>query len=69
MIQQAAREQLSRTRKEWGAEEGSTGSVTTPVERERVALKSGSDDATIERIFKTLVSSDKFKKELESCKR
>ena len=65
---QAAREQLSRTRKEWGAEEGSTGSVTTPVERERVALKSGSDDATIERIFKTLVSSDKFKKELDAVK-
>ena len=65
---QAAREQLSRTRNEWGAEEGSTGSVTTPVERERVALKSGSDDATIERIFKTLVSSDKFKKELEVVK-
>ena len=40
---QQAREQLSRTRKEWGAEEGSTGSVTTPYERERIAMKGGTD--------------------------
>ena len=63
-----AREQLSKTRNDWGSEEGSTGSVTRPVERERIALKSGSDDATIERIFKGLVSSDKFAKELRAAK-
>ena len=65
---QVAREQLSKTRNDWGSEEGSTGSVTRPVERERIALKSGSDDATIERIFKGLVSSDKFAKELRAAK-
>ena len=65
---QQAREQLSRTRNEWGSEEGSAGSVTTPVERERIGLKSGSDDATIERIARTLMSSEKFAKEMEAVK-
>ena len=65
---QQAREQLSRTRNEWGSEEGSAGSVTTPVERERIALKSGSDDATIERIARSLMSSEKFAKEMAAVK-
>ena len=65
---QVAREQLSRTRKEWGSEEGSTGSVTTPVERERVARLGGTDDATVERILKTLMSNEKFAKEMAAVK-
>ena len=65
---QKAREQLSRTRNEWGAEEGSTGSVTTPVERERVALKSGLDDEMVERIYQGLVGSDKFARDLAAAK-
>ena len=65
---QTARDQLSRTRKEWGSEEGSTGSVTTPVERERIALQGATDDETVERIYKGLVSSEKFAKELKAAK-
>ena len=65
---QVAREQLSRTRKEWGQEEGSTGSVTRPLERERIAQEGATDDATVERIMRTLMSSDKFAKELEKAK-
>jgi hypothetical protein len=65
---QVAREQLSRTRKEWGQEEGSTGSVTRPLERERIAQEGATDDATVERIMKTLMSSDRFAKELEKAK-
>ena len=65
---QTAREQLSRTRKEWGSEEGSTGSVTTPVERERVALKGDTDVKQVERILKGLMSSEKFAKELKAAK-
>jgi len=63
-----ARTQLSRTRKEWGAEEGSAGSVTTPVERERIAQFGETDDKTVERIAKTLMSSEKFAKELKAAK-
>mgnify|MGYP005714609159 FL=1 len=65
---QTAREQLSRTRNEWGSEEGSTGSVTTPVERERVALKGDTDVKQVERILKGLMSSEKFAKELKAAK-
>ena len=61
---QVAREQLSRTRKEWGSEDGSTGSVTTPYERERIALEGATDEAQVERIMRGLMSSAKFKKNL-----
>ena len=65
---QQAREQLSRTRKEWGAEEGSTGSVTTPYERERIAMKGGTDEKQVERIMRGLMSNEKFKRELDAVK-
>ena len=65
---EVARQQLSKTRKDWGSEDGSTGSVTTPVERESIAQYGGTDDATVERIFRGLVSSEKFAKELEAAK-
>ena len=65
---QKAREQLSRTRNEWGAEEGSAGSVTTPLERERIAQEGGTDVDQVERIYKGLISSEKFAKELDAAK-
>jgi len=64
----AAKDQLSRTRKEWGAEEGSTGSVTTPLERERIAQEAATDAAQVERIYKGLVSSEKFAQQLDAAK-
>ena len=63
-----ARQQLSRTRNEWGSEEGATGSVTTPVERERIALKGGTDVKQVERVLKGLMSSERFAKELKAAK-
>ena len=63
-----ALDQLSRTRKEWGAEEGSAGSVTTPLERERIAQEGGTDLAQVERIYKGLVSTEKFAKQLSDAK-
>ena len=63
-----ARTQLSRTRKEWGSEEGSTGSVTRPLERERIAEKGGTDEAQVERILQGLMSSEKFARELKAAK-
>jgi len=65
---QKAREQLSRTRKEWGSEEGSTGSVTTPYERERIAMEGATDEAQVERIMRGLMSDAKFKAELDAVK-
>ena len=65
---EVARQQLSRTRNEWGSEEGSTGSVTTPVERERIAQEGGTDVEQVERVMKGLMSSEKFAKELQAAK-
>ena len=65
---QKAREQLSRTRKEWGAEDGSAGSVTTPYERERIAIEGATDEEQVERILRGLMSNTKFKAELDAVK-
>jgi len=65
---EVARNQLSRTRNEWGAEEGSAGSVTTPLERERIAQEGATDAAQVERIYKGLVSSEKFAQQLDAAK-
>ena len=65
---QTAREQLGRTRNEWGSEDGSTGSVTTPVQRERVAREGGTTDEIVEDTLRKLLSSDKFARELDAVK-
>ena len=57
---------LSKTRTDWGSEDGSTGSVTTPIER-RMALEGGTDDAQVERIVRTQ-GGEKFAKELEAAR-
>ena len=63
-----AREQLKQTRTDWGSEDGSTGGVTTAVERERVARYGGTTDEIVETTLKGLMSDEKFKVELESVK-
>ncbi len=63
-----ARDQLKRTRQDWGSEDGSTGSVTTSVERERIVRESGTTDEIVERTLRGLMSDDKFSRELESVK-
>ena len=63
-----ARDQLKRTRRDWGSEDGSTGSVTTNVERERIALKGGTTDEVVERTLRGLMSDEKFARELDAVK-
>ena len=63
-----ARDQLKRTRTDWGSEDGSTGGVTTAVERERIALEGGTTDEVVERTLRGLMSDEKFKKEMEFVK-
>ena len=63
-----ARMQLERTRTEWGSEDGSTGSVTTPLERERVAREAGTSDDVVESVMRKLMSTEKFAKELDAVK-
>ena len=44
------------------------GNRTNGKERERIALEGDTDDATVERIMKTLMSTEKFAKELDAAK-
>ena len=59
----------NRIRNEWGAEEGSTGSVTTPVQRERIAREGDLSEATAEAIMRNLMTEESFLKEVEAAKR
>ena len=55
-----ARQKLVRTRKDYGAEEGSTGSVTTPKQREIAAGKPEYTEEMARGILKDLKSSQAF---------
>ena len=59
-----AREQLKRTRTDWDAEDGSTGSVTTPVQRERVAETGEMTEEIVDGVLRGLMSDQKFQSEL-----
>ena len=59
-----AREQLKRTRTEYDAEDGSTGSVTTPVQRERVAETGEMTEEIVDGVLRGLMSDQKFQSEL-----
>ncbi len=53
-------ETQKRIRTEWGAEDGSTGSVTTPVERERIAREADISEDTVNNVLKKLYSNEKY---------
>ena len=61
-------EQQKRIRNEWGAEDGSTGSVTTPIQRERVAREADISEEMVEDVLKKYTSSEKYQKIVESVK-
>ena len=63
-----AREQLKKTRTDWDAEEGSTGSVTTAIQRERVGSAGQMTDDMVETVLKGLYSDQKFKAEMAEIK-
>ena len=62
-------ETQKKIRSQWDAEEGSTGSVTTPVQRERIAREGDVSEATAEQILRRLYSADKFRAVVEAAKR
>ena len=54
-----------RTRTEWGAEDGSTGSVIPPVLVERVAREAVIDNSLAESVLKKLYSADRYQQVIE----
>ena len=59
-------EQQRRIRTDWGAEEGSTPSVTTPVQRERIAREADISEDTVDDVLKRLLSSERYRSVLKS---
>ena len=63
-----ARETLKRSRAEWGAEEGSTGSIIRPILTERAAKTGKMPEEVAENILKGLYSDFKFQQEIADLK-
>ena len=63
-----AREQLRKTRTDWDAEDGSTGSVTTPVQRERVADTGEMTEDIVDSVLRGLMSDKKYQAEVAAIK-
>ena len=59
-------ERNKRVRSEWGAEEGSAGNVTTPVQRERIARETGLTEELVYDTLQKLYSADKFQNVLKA---
>ena len=59
-------ERQKRQRSEWGAEEGSSGTVVRPVQKERVAREGNVDPDIAEQTLKRLMSTPRFQKVLDS---
>ena len=59
----------ARRRKEWGAEEGSTGSVTTAAQREVIAREAGVTAELVEDVLRRLLSNDRYNEVVEMVKR
>ena len=59
-------ERNKRIRTEWGAEEGSAGNVSTPVQRERIARESGLSEELVVDTLSRLYSAEKFQQVLKA---
>ena len=62
-------ETQQKIRNDWGSEDGSTGSVTTPVQRERISREGDISEATAEQILRKLYSADKFRAVVEKARK
>jgi len=58
-----------RIKNDWGAEEGSSGSVTTPVQRERAARSSKESAKVVDQVLRRLLTSEKYKFAVEYAKK
>ena len=59
-------ERNKRIRTEWGAEEGSAGNISTPVQRERIARESGLSEELVVDTLSKLYSAEKFQSVLKA---
>ena len=62
------KEAQTKIRKEWGAEEGSPGSVTTPIGLERAVKTSGLSEEVVDEIYRDLVSEPRYNATIQAVK-
>ena len=62
------RKQLSRSRKEWGAENGSTDSLTTPVQLERTAINAEMAEEHLKEVLSDFMSDQRIQTEIANAK-
>ena len=62
------RDQLRRTRKEWGAEHGSTDSTHTPIQLERTAISAEMAEGEVARILEDFMSDARIQQEIAAAK-
>ena len=62
------RTQLSRTRKEWGAAEGSTDSLHTPVQLERTGMSAEMAEQQVARVLEDFMSDARIQAEIKAAK-
>tara|TARA_Y100000593_G_scaffold50886_1_gene95650 strand:- start:782 stop:4480 length:3699 start_codon:yes stop_codon:yes gene_type:complete len=55
-----------KIRNTWGAEEGSAGNITTPVQRERIARESAISEDLVDETLRKLYSNEKYQKVLKT---
>ena len=53
-------ENQQRIRKEWGAEEGSSGNPFTPIQKERIAKEAGISEELVDEVLRKLLSNDRY---------
>jgi len=58
-------DRMSRSRNEWLADEGSAGTVTTPLERERIAREAGDTEEVVERVLQELWSTEYYQSKVK----
>ena len=62
------RDQLRRTRKEWGAEHGSTDSTHTPIQLERTAISAEMAEGEVARVLEDFMSDARIQQEIAAAK-
>jgi len=61
-------DKYARTKNNWLEDDGAAGSVTTPVQRDRIVKESGASEEVVEDVLKKLWTTEKFQAKLEEVK-
>tara|TARA_R100000781_G_scaffold109460_1_gene74414 strand:- start:1109 stop:4801 length:3693 start_codon:yes stop_codon:yes gene_type:complete len=61
-------ENQKKIRTQWGAEDGDAGSVTTPMQKERIAKEGNLEPEVIDDVLKKLLSNEKYSRIIEETK-